>query len=386
MTRTTATLFLTLLAGPVLAQAPEAPPAPPPTATPTPLPPIVSPEIHADRRVTFRLRHPAAKAVVISGEWSRERPPLAKDAQGDWTITIGPLEPGVYGYSFLADGFQMADPANMQLKLARSPRTSIVEVPGTTPLIDAFRDVPHGVVHLHTYLSKSLGRPRGLVVYTPPQYDKEAAARFPVLYMLHGNGDNEHTWVSLGRAHWILDNILAEKKALPFVLVLVDSHPTYPTPSTVEGHMANALALEGDLLEDVIPYVEGRYRVKAEPRGRAIGGVSMGGAQSLLIGLRHTDVFAWVLGLSGDVRDPQVLFDKIAPDAKTVNGRVAMLRMAIARSDARLETNQKFADMLKAKGITYTFDLHDGAHNWPQWRVYLAQYAPMLFVDRSPSK
>jgi enterochelin esterase-like enzyme len=383
VTRSAATFFLTMLAGPALAQVPEAPAAA--TPTPTPLPPIVSPEVHSDRRVTFRLRYPAAKAVVINGEWSRERPALAKDAVGDWVITLGPLEPGVYGYGFIADGFQMVDPLNSQLKLARQPRTSVVEVPGATPLIDAFRDVPHGVVHQHTYVSKSLGRPRGLVVYTPPGYEKDAAARFPVLYMLHGNGDNEQTWVSLGRAHWILDNVLAEKKALPFVLALVDSHPIYPTPSTVEGHMANALALERDLLEDVVPYVEAHYRVKAEPRGRALAGVSMGGAQTLLIGLRHTDVFAWVLGLSGDVRDAQVLFDKIALDAKVANDRLAMLWMTIARSDSRLETNQKLADLLKAKGVTHTFDLHDGAHNWPQWRVYLAQLAPRLFVDTKPA-
>ena len=368
MTQSAALLFLALSAA---------------APAPTPLPPVVSPEVHADRRVTFRLRHPAAKEVVVSGEWGRERPAMARDAAGDWTLTLGPLEPGVYGYGFIADGFQMVDPANSQVKLARSPRTSIVEVPGATPLVDTFQDVPHGTVHLHTYWSKSLGRARGLTVYTPPGYDKDAAARFPALYLLHGNGDNEHTWVSLGRAHFILDNVLAQTKAAGFVLVMVDSHAIYPTPSTPDGPRANALAVEGDLLEDVIPYVESRYRVKADARGRAVAGVSMGGAQALLVGLRHPEVFAWVLGLSADIRDAQAWLDAISPDAKAVNERLAMLWVTIARSDARLEANQKLVDLLKAKGVAVAFDLHDGAHNWPQWRLYLAQIAPRLFVEKT---
>lgn len=380
MTRGIATLLLSTLAAPAVAQAPTAAETLA-SPRPTPLPPLVSPEVHGDRRVTFRLRHAAAKEVLVSGEWSRERTPMVRDARGDWTLTLGPLEPGVYGYGFIADGFQMADPSNARLKLARSPRTSIVEVPGDTPRIDAFQDVAHGTVRLHTYVSKSLGRPRGLVVYTPPGYDKDAARRFPVLYMLHGSGDNEHTWVSLGHAHWILDNVLAQGRSEPMLMVMADSHPIYPTLSTPEGALSNALALERDLLEDVIPYVEGQYRVRAEPEGRAIAGVSMGGGHSLMIGLRHPDVFGWVLGLSGAILDPETTFAKTLADAKGTNDRLALLWFAVARSDRLLEGNQKLSDLLKAKGITHTFEAHDGAHNWPQWRRYLAQVAPMLFVE-----
>ena len=378
MTRLLAVAFLA--ATPLLAQTPEPRPTEAPaTPRPTPLPPVVSPEI-AGGRVTFRLRHPAAKEVLLSGEWSRERTPMTKDERGDWTATLA-VEPGVWCYSYIVDGFQIADPVHSQLKLARSPRTSVVDVPSDPPRVDEFQDVPHGTVRLHTYVSKSLGRRRPLTVYTPAAYDKEPARKFPVFYMLHGAGDNEQTWISPGRAHYILDNVIAKGQAVPMILVMIDSHPVYPTPAGER--MRNAEALEADLVGDVIPFVEASYRVQANARGRALTGVSMGGGQALLIGLRHPDVFGWILGLSG--ADPELPAATALADAK-LNDRLALLYVACAKTDNFIEANRKLVAALAEKGVAHTFDAHDGAHNWPQWRRYLAQVTPLLFTEAKPQR
>jgi enterochelin esterase-like enzyme len=363
---------------PALAQTPEAP-RPTPTVT---LPPVVSPEVHPDRKVTFHLRAPAAREVLVSGEWSREKTPLTKDGNGDWSVTLGPLAGDYYGYSFTVDGQVIADPANAEVKLARSPRTSLVEVPGDPPRVSELRDVPRGTLRIHTYDSKALGRRRGMWVYTPPGYDKETRA-YPTLYLLHGAGDNEATWAVPGRVNVILDNLIAAGRSRPFLVVMVDGHTIYPQPPGPEGALQNAENLERDLVQDVLPFVEAAYRVDRGPRGRAIAGCSMGGGHSLLIGLRHTDLFAWVLGLSGSILDPETTLAKTLADPKGTNARLSLLWFAVAKSDRLLEGNQKFDELLKAKAIEHTFVIHDGDHSWPQWRRYMEQVAPMLFVSDS---
>jgi enterochelin esterase-like enzyme len=362
----------------------QAPPVPDSAAAPrpTPAPPIVSPEVHADRKVTFRLRAPAAKEVLVSGEWSRDKTPMVKDEKtGDWSATLGPLEADLYGYSFTMDGFAMVDPSNSQVKVARSPRTSILDVPADPPRMHDVQAVPRGTVRIHTYDSKSLGRRRGLYVYTPPGYDKDDAQRYPVLYLLHGAGDNEATWVSLGRTHVILDNLLAARKGRPMLVVMADGHPIYPTPSTPEGRMQNAEAFERDLIEDALPFVEANYRVDRRAEGRAVTGVSMGGGHALMFGLRHPDVFGWIVGLSSSVFDPEATLAKTLADPKGTNARLKHLSFTVGKSDPLLEGNQKLADLLKAKGITHTFTPIDGEHNWRQWRRYLIDVVPTLFVD-----
>jgi enterochelin esterase-like enzyme len=347
---------------------------------PSPPPAIVSPEVHADRKVTFRLRAPAAKEVLITGEWSRERTPLVKDASGDWSVTLGPLPGDLYGYSFVADGLMMADPLNAWLKLARSPRTSIVEVPGDPPRLHELRSVPRGAVRIQTYDSKALGQRRPLWVYTPPDYDKDAARRYPVFYLLHGSGDNEATWTSAGRLNVMLDNLIAQGKARPMLVVMPDGHTVYPPPPGPEAGLQNVEAFERDLVGDVLPFVDASYRTDRSAAGRAIAGVSMGGGHSLLIGLRHTDLFAWVVGLSSSVFDPEATLAKTLADPKGTNARLKLLWFAVAKTDRLLEGNQKLADLLKAKGIACTFTPVDGDHSWPQWRRYMEDVAPMLFV------
>ena len=187
-------------------------------------PPPVSPQVDADRRVTFRLRAPKAKEVTVTWERGGGPKAMTRDERGDWSITVGPLDADLYGYSFTVDGFQTIDPGNSVVKPSRSMLTSILEVPGNPPLLHEFQDVRHGTIRVHEYRSRSLHRLRGLYVYTPPGYDADSQAGWPVLYLLHGAGDNEATWTVLGRRTLILDNLLAEGKIKPMIVVMPDGH------------------------------------------------------------------------------------------------------------------------------------------------------------------
>jgi len=243
-------------------------PAQPPGAARQPRTATQSPEIGADRRVTFRLRAAKAEEVVVAGQWGGEPVPMVKGESDVWSITVGPIEPGVWEYSFRVDGLQMIDPGNPAIKPMREPRTSILHIPGVPPLLHDFQEVPHGVVHSHSYFSKSLNRLRELTVYTPPGYERQADARFPTLYLQHGSGDNQATWVVHGKAHWILDNLIARGKAQPMVVVMMDGHAG---DRSAGGPQGNTGAFERDLLQDVMPFVEANYRVKSEASGPTAG-------------------------------------------------------------------------------------------------------------------
>jgi enterochelin esterase-like enzyme len=356
-------------------------PAPPP-ARPATAPPVISPELLSDRRVTFRIRAPKADEVTVSGEWGGQPQTLTKDEQGVWSATIGPLAPEIYGYSFTVDGLRIADPGNPALKPMRSPTTSILEVPGQPPLLHEFQDVPHGTVRHHWYASRSLGVRRSLHVYTPPGYDKETQIQYPVLYLFHGSGDNDATWAVLGRAHLILDNLLAQGKVKPMVVVMTDGHAALPqvtggvTPNMISRNVED---FGRDLLEDVVPFVESSYRVKKERTQRAIAGLSMGGGQSLTVGLNHLDLFAWVGGFSSFLRNPETTIAKVLTDSKGTNEKLKLLWIACGKDDRLIEQAQEMSALLKQKGIRHEFLATEGNHSWPVWRRYLADFAPLLF-------
>lgn len=347
--------------------------APPRRARP---PAVVSPEVQADRHVTFRVLAPQAKEVNVNGQWPEGRAPLAKDTNGVWSVTLGPIEPGVWEYSFQVDGLAMIDPGNPALKPMREPRTSILHLPGTPPLIHDFQDVPHGVVRQHTYRSKSLGRLRELAVYTPPGYDQQPAARFPTLYLQHGSGDNQATWTVHGKAHWIFDNLLAQGRAQPMVVVMMDGHAAVGGGSG--GFTNNTVAFERDLLDDVMPFVEATYRVKPDAAQRGIVGLSMGGGQSLTIGLNHLDRFAWVGGFSSSVPAKDTVASALS-DSTATNGKLKLLWIACGKDDFLLQRNQEFIALLKETNLRHEWQLTEGNHSWPVWRKYLAEFVPKLF-------
>jgi enterochelin esterase family protein len=331
---------------------------------------VRSPEIQADRKVTFRLRAPKATEVVLVGQWPNGRAAMTKDAAGAWSVTVGPIDAGVWEYSFQVDGVSMIDPGNPAIKPMREPRTSILQLPGQPPLLTDFQEVPHGVVRQHTYLSKSLGRQRELAVYTPPGYDKQPDAKFPTLYLQHGSGDNQATWTVHGKAHWILDNLIAQGRAKPMVIVMMDGHA-----STGQN---NTAAFERDLLEDVMPLVEASYRVKTDAASRAIIGLSMGGGQSLTIGLNHLDKFAWVGAFSAAVPSQQAIASALN-DTEATNQKLKLLWIGVGKDDFLLARNQSFTALLKEKNLRFEWRLSDGGHAWPVWRMYLGEILPKLF-------
>ncbi|HEY9175065.1 MAG TPA: alpha/beta hydrolase-fold protein [Verrucomicrobiae bacterium] len=337
---------------------------------------MISPEVQADRHVTFRLQAAKASEVIVAGQWPEGRAPMTKDTNGLWSVTVGPIEPGVWEYSFQVDGVSMIDTGNTAIKPMRQPRTSILHLPGNPPLIHDFQDVPHGVVHQHTYRSKSLGRLRELTVYTPPSYDKKRSTKFPTLYLQHGSGDNQATWTVHGKAHWILDNLFAQGRAKPMVVVMMDGHAAVGGRSG--GPQDNTALFERDLLEDVMPFVETNYRVKPDAASRGIVGLSMGGGQSLTIGLNHLDKFASVGGFSASVPAKDTVASALN-DANATNRKLKLLWIACGKNDFLLQRNETFIALLKENNVRHEWQLTDGDHSWPVWRKYLAEFAPRLF-------
>ncbi len=368
-------ISLLLLAGVALAQAPR---------------PAVSPEVLPDRRVTFRLAAPKASEVTLWGDWMQggAREILVKDASGVWSVTVGPFEPNIYTYTFSVDGVGTADPTNNQVKpSARTPGSSVLEVPGPGMIYEV-RDVPHGRIEANWYASPVIGGTRRFYVYTPPGYGSDAAARYPVLYLLHGNGDTEGEWPWYGRANFILDNLLAEGKVRPMLVVMPYGHTVPPNELTVENRPRNTQMMEDDVLKDIIPAVEARYRTAPGPMNRAIAGLSMGGGQTINIGFNNLDTFAWIGVFSAGVNGGGAArtsegFEKksaaVLADPAGIGKKLRLLWIGCGKDDAAMSSAEQLASILDKHGIRYTFRRTEGMHTMRNWRPYLAELAQLLF-------
>lgn len=336
--------------------------------------PINSPTIHEDDSVTFRISAPKAETVQVRGEMLDKALDLEKDDKGLWSGTIPPVEPGIYGYSFVIDGVSVVDPGNQFLKPMRSPKTSILHIPGDNDF--DFKDVPHGTVHQHDYFSDPINRFRQLRVYTPPGYET-SEARYPVLILQHGHSDKFATWTDYGKAHWILDNLIAEKRAVPMIVVMLDGHPI--PESYGDGRSTNNTEeLRRDLVEAVLPMIEEKYRTKPGRKNRAIAGLSMGGLHSLTIGFNHLDLFSEIGSFSGAMPDPKAIKPALSNPERT-NRLLDLLWIACGKDDFLLDENRELVGMLEEKSIDHEWVLTEGAHAWPVWRGYLADFAPLLF-------
>ena len=302
---------------------------------------------------------------------------MKRDTNGVWSTTLGPLEPDIYGYSFTVDDLSMVDPANPWVKPMRAARTSVLEVPGDPPRIWEFQPVPHGTIHEHAYFSKSLKARRSVHVYTPPGYEKDSR-KLPVLYLFHGAGDNDATWTAIGRAHFIADNLHAQQKIKPMVIVMTDGHALSGNPTRVSTNMLsrNVEAFAEDLLKDVMPLIETTYRVKANRDNRAIIGLSMGGGQSLSIGLKHRELFAWVGGMSSFLPNGEQTVADAFADPKN---HLRLLWLACGKEDFLIDNARQFSAALAAKNIPHEFKETAGNHSWPVWRRYLGEFMPLLF-------
>ena len=371
--------------------------------------PVRSPEVNADHTVTFRLRAPQATAVDLVGEVLQGKGPqrMTKGSDGVWTITIGPLPPEIWIYNFRIEGVDLPDPANISI-MPRAAGTgaisSFVEVPGDLAAFYDSRKVPHGEVRIVLYRSKAMGVDRYLWVYTPPNYDK-STTKYPVYYLLHGNGETQTGWVMNGRANIILDNLIADGKALPMVLVMPHGHAIQSasvgplaTVTPPAADFRDFTLLTKELLEEIIPMIDKNYRVYADADHRAIGGLSMGAMQSISIGLSHPELFHYVLAYSGGFGSLA-----LAPAAGPVEEQAPWKQLLVNSAETKkwlhllflgsgqqetgmLGPGQRLVQLFKEHGINAQWADHPGGHVFSVWRNHLNESAPLLFQrNRSAS-
>ena len=352
-------------------------------------PQLVSPEVKADRTVTFRFRAPKANAVTLIGELDGTTYPMTKDEAGVWSVTIGPLAPDVYNYQFNVDGVIAMDPVNPAVKLGfgNFPPANLFEIPGDE--FDDAKNVPHGAVRLETYHSKTLGVPRTVWVYTPPGYET-GNSRYPVFYLLHGSGNIDSSWILTGRANYILDNLIAEKRAKPMILVmpfgyarqgvnLAPEPPAAAQPAGAGGGIGGGL-FGKDLLEDVVPFVEQKFRTLKDANNRAIGGLSMGGGQTAAIAFANPDRFNSIVIMSAGAANAEQNYPAFFKDAAGANKRLKLLWVGVGKDDKLVMAGSTaLRDALTKAGIRHTYRETEGRHEWVVWRHHLHEVAPLLF-------
>lgn len=358
-------------------------------------PEFVSPEVLAENKVAFRIYAPNANEVTLVGgdiPDIGQGVELKKAENGVWEATVGPVPAGAYRYHFNVDGLLVVDPRNSTTSETNSNVASLAYVPGSE-WADV-KNVPHGAVAQVTYWSTTLNRARRMHVYTPPGYDN-GGDRYPVLYLLHGAFDCDEAWSSVGRAGFILDNLIAAGKAKPMIVVMPAGHtgPFRFGPPGDGSFQRQMDEFVGDFASDVRPCVEKNYRVRAERSQRAIAGLSMGGAQTLNIafaklgdfghvGVFSSGVFGIAGGFGGAPPNHQWEADRktVLDDAALKDG-LKLVWFATGKDDFLVQTTAATVDMLKSHGFKVTYHETDGGHTWINWRDYLGQFAPLLFAE-----
>ena len=367
-----------------LSLAQDAKPASPPPQAPPPA--LITPEVHSDNSVTFGFRAPSAQEVKLTREGTTQPLSMQKDDAGVWTVNTAPLPPDYYGYSIVVDGQRSIDPYNSLLKPNLLSTENMVHVQGPPSLPWELSDVPHGELHHHFYRSAVANDDRDFYVYTPPGYDPGAKKTYPVLYLLHGYSDDASGWTAVGRANIILDNLIAQAKAKPMIVVMPLGYGTMEVIRAGWGAISNRpevreqnlTKFRAALLTEVMPKVESEYGITKDRSSRAIAGLSMGGSESLLTGLNNLDKFAYVGAFSaGGLPDP---FDKDFPglDA-SANQKLRLLWVACGTEDRLITANRNLREWLKTKGIQHTDIETPGMHTWMVWRRNLAEFSGLLF-------
>ncbi|MFC1511817.1 esterase [Candidatus Latescibacterota bacterium] len=332
--------------------------------------PPASPVVHPDGRVTFSILAPESKNVMLTVTNVPDTMQMNRDENGIWSLTIGPLEPEIWEYSFLVDTVTCIDTDNAWIKDEPRPMMSMVEVPADPPAFYEAQEVPHGLVTTHLFKSPVLDVWRTFKVYTPPGYDRTNSATYPVLYLLHGGAGDDKGWTTNGRAHLILDNLIDEGGVLPMIIVMPDGQ--------YRGDGVPADGFEQDLLNVIIPTIEREYRVKADAQNRAMAGLSMGGGQTLDIGVTHPEMFTWIgIFSSGNIGENIVATHGLFLDQ--ANNNLNLFWLGVGDRDRRLTPYKEFVALLDQKGTEYSFMVYPGAHEWDVWRKCLRDFAQLLF-------
>ena len=373
-------------------------------------PQVASPDVHADNSVTFNLIAPEAQKVQITGDFlppkkveyggnTYEMPGVAdlvKNDKGVWTLTTEPLQPELYTYNMLVDGVKIIDPLNVYNIRDINNLFSVLLI-GGNQRADLYKvnKVAHGTVSKIWYESPTAGLTRRLTVYTPAGYET-SGKEYPVLYLLHGIGGDENAWSELGRAAQIMDNLIAQGKAEPMLVVMTNGNisqeacpgetsegfrvPTMMLPKTMEGSFETAFP-------DVVKFVEKTYRVKKDKAHRAIAGLSMGGCHSLFISINYPDLFDYV-GLFSAAVDrqqnnqegyPNIYADRNQKIDRLFSKHPKLFWIGIGKTDFLIQSNNDLRAYLDSKNHKYTYLETEGGHIWRNWRIYLAEFTPLLF-------
>ncbi len=357
--------------------------------TPTPNDTLVSHRILTDNRVTFRIYAPNAAEVMLGGTDIPDMGPgaaMKKMENGVWQVTVGPLEPGAYRYTFIVDGISVNDPRNPLTSQSNMHSWSLIYVSGEA-FMDT-RDVPHGAVSEVTYYSTALQRFRRMHIYTPPGYES-GDGRYPVFYLLHGAFDCDDAWTTVGRANFIMDNLIADERAWPMVVVMPAGH----TGSFRFGEPLPKMDdFIRDFTENIMPYVEKNYRILMDRGNRAIAGLSMGGEHTLNIAIQDLEKFNYIgvfssgiFGITGDPRFAPMNGPsweeqhKRELENKEARRELKLIWFATGKDDFLVETSRVTVDLLKKYGFDVIYHETTGAHTWINWRRYLYEFVQLLF-------
>jgi enterochelin esterase-like enzyme len=354
------------------------------------------PVIQPDGRVTFRVQAP--KAATVTVRWGvqvdiGDPVTLTRNSEGLWSATVGPLESELYGYTFTVDGIRMVDPCHAEVKRDGAKLESMLLVPGGIGDLYSIKDVPHGTLSQVWYPSPAAKLTRRMQVYTPPGYEN-GNTRYPVLYLLHGGGGDETEWNNQGRLSQIMDNLVAQGKAKPMIVVMPNGHVTrtaalgftvtpIPAPASAftmgrGAAQPTAPTFEGTLVKDVIPYVEKHYRAMANKQNRAIAGLSMGGGHTFRTTLANPATFHHIGVFSMGVREVTPEIEKQLAALKSNKPKLYYVGCGTADQLAYAGSKTLAAE-LKKQGFDYTFRETAHGHWWGAWRIYLTEFAPQLF-------
>lgn len=346
---------------------------------------IKSPEVHSDGTVTFRLSAPSAAKADVQVELASgvSTYAMSKDTNGLWSANSPPLKPDIYSYKFSVDGLEIVDPSVREFVPNFFDQGGLFTVPGSAPEPWEETDVPHGTVRHRFYRSKILNGDSDFYVYTPPNFDSRANTKYPVLYLLHGYSDMANAWTVMGRANFILDNLIVDGNAKPMIVVMPFG---YGAPKVLERgwkfeHDAlwrsNIERFSDVLLNEIVPQIEHDFPVEKSSNGRAIAGLSMGGAESLYVGLNHPDQFAWIAPMSAAVfDDPASTFPNL--DQRQA-AKIKLLWIACGKDDDLLKNNRQLKSWLASRNIKFQSVETEGAHTWQVWRRNLVDLATLLF-------